>query len=125
MNASGQLDWWARAIASVLLIATYSGCAGHGQCHKLPWHHKRAEVVWEFPYYGHYPTCWRRWPADWIVCPPSCPELAGGMAADSQLEIVPVPAGADAQPGLSSPAEGQSPSDLPPAPEPGVEPNGT
>jgi hypothetical protein len=94
MNRRGKLDWWAEVLPALLLISACCGCAGGAHHSKLPWHHKKAacDVVWEFPFYGHYPTCWRPWPADWIGCPPICPEPVGGQAVESHAELVPPPA---------------------------------
>jgi hypothetical protein len=96
MTTRRQLDW-VRIVAAFLLSAACAGCAGGGNCHKLRWHHKKAcaDVVWEFPFYGHYPTCWRAWPADWIGCPPPCVEPPDGLSAESEQEFIPPPPAPD------------------------------
>jgi hypothetical protein len=57
-----------------------AGCAGlfalgsgtqagpYKSCHCSP-----SRDVFQSPFFGYYPTCWRRWPGGQPVCPPNEP----------------------------------------------------
>jgi hypothetical protein len=100
----------------LLLVATTCvGCKGSAShqgplCDKLFAHDERH---WEFAFYGHHPTCWQAWPADWMGCPTHGPF----MLLDQSVEVLPgfpptVP------PAASAPGEIQSAPGLLPAPSP-------
>jgi len=94
MNTCGRPDQWMKTFAMLLLALAGSGCVCGGHGHEFRWHRKQSckpAPFWEFPYYGFHPTCWQRWPADWIGCPAPCNDDMVGTTPEAVVELMPAP----------------------------------
>src|SRR5438128_9313779 len=90
--------------APLLLFLQDRATAGllHPFCHR-----KSCCEIRDCEFYGYYPTCWRRWPANWPgcgACPEAVPaEMPPANGQQPEFELLPPPAvGAKAPASLPS-----------------------
>jgi hypothetical protein len=100
-------------ISLVMLLAAAAcvGCSHTGPKHvplseRLFPHDDR---YWEFGFYGHHPTCWQQWPAEWVGCP-----HYGALEYPVQpVEVLPSGPVNPPPPAANSPQQTEPPSYLP------------